>query len=83
MDDGRHRRRDERDRQGIDSAPNRRVDTGMLVIASIVVTGNTGFGRMVRDSRGVMMPLVMLTVMCNPVRERCHRGGYAGREQNE
>jgi hypothetical protein len=31
----------------------------------------------------VVIALVVRTVMCNPVRERCHRGGEASREQNE
>lgn len=83
MDDGRQRSRDEHERQCIDACADRAVDPGMLVVASIVFAGDAGSVHMARNTDDVVVALVVLTVMRNAVRQRCDRGGEAGREQDE
>lgn len=84
MDDSRRRwGRDEHERQRIDASADRPVDPRMLVVASVVFAGDAGAVRVVRNTADVVVALVVLTMMRNSVRERCHRSGEAGREQDE
>jgi hypothetical protein len=83
LDDGDHRGRDGHEGQGVDASPDHAVNPGVLMIAPVVIAGDAGSVRVVDNTSSVMIPLVVLAVMCNAVRERCHRRGEAGREQDE
>jgi hypothetical protein len=83
LDDRLYRGRYRQERRGVRASADHAVDPGVLMIAPVVFARDARSVWKVDDTSGVVITLIVLTVVCNAVRERCHWRGEAGREQDE